>query len=1600
MLNVRLMESANAVLDLKEMASRTVLVRIGAVSSSPSIASTGARSPLATTSPSAITVTPKGEIVSTDEKEVVEMIPGETKHVTTTESSKTTSQHGKDGTDSQVTIEFQSSSTSEQNMPATTANTPTPVHQNESTITTESITESTLIHKSSTTQTGVNDTDTTGTDRVSITPTMVTSTDNPSDTLTSSTPSVGTNQPQDTTHYTYESTEAPWSTPYIIEVTNSLVVLQPSTPGFEEDRSTTDSSVTTVEPTETSDTTYVVTSKVIQSISTQPTPVSSETWVTEKTLSPDSSSMGEASTQNPSSATGTILPSHISTETDSTTVPSAITTEIRLEEGSTLSAINPTVISSFESSNSGTNSLFQTTEAGSTYDYTTDSSPGGTFLSGSSHFPARTTERPSTGVSTSSDGSFPTSTTSEVASDASSTTENSSTPSTWSPSSVTSSLSPKDLVTAVDGDDLLSSTKSERKPHGPSAASTTDMLGESSTQPSATSKEDGIVETTEASKGITVETFERELSTTPQISEKPLLTSSTPAPGESIESTTPSTPRPSTAIEPKTGVESSTSITASNGTLRSSTASAGVIDDTSTSASTTVPESSSGFTSLSQTSATTEESVASRKSTSPFEGLAREPSTASSSRSTQSTHSTLESTETTSPHPEASEPTKAVGSSSSVDTQGTQGTTTPAQEESTRDTGGDITTTESSSEELSHSSSTIQGIITDITDAFFLSSGVTESAQTEESSGFSESSSGETAETTHPSEPATSSPAASGLTTLDTDATSAGVSTSGSTTSPSTSTNPYEASSLLYSTIGRATSASDEFTGEFVTTLSPEESTEMSGTFEADLTSGAGEIMSSTEGSGLTSGPTEEEPTEESTISAMRTGSRVVMSTPSSSAMSTEFTNTEPTSTEISTLATESTEGSGITDDSTTDSSSDGESITTIGVTGSRVESTSTMASTSTDTSEPKAGFKTTKSTEAPEPTSRSTADGTLTDTTVTTSSSMIQPVTSQPYMGTSVDAEEMQWTGSARVTGMKDFRSSTRTTIRPLHSSGGTHSTDEPSFMITKNVDSSGFSRGSTSLQGTLPTSTPTSQNSILVQSTIETIRLGEDISTVSVESILSTGIPQEPVWSTQRPPTESTESSAPPSVSPSEALSSTASTSELPVTSEPFTAPSGTDEITASSAPSDTSVPLHITTTESSVTSPDSEKSTSPLQQGLSITSVEPTTGITESIPFTESTEAVTASLTERKGTLGTISRSPMKPRPSTVSGQTGATSNMVTPGGSLSTAAPSDSITSDDAGVSPGLPASTMTQPQDLTTGGTIDTMATHEVGEVGNTRSTLPLSEHSREPLGTSEVTREPALTHVTATTEGSSTLPSDGGAGRTDETMGGGSTASSPLPEQLHTSAGIPTVANGTEQPKSTADTESEITRTSATRTSDLSTTTFVEGRPVTATSSKEGTHAGSATTSQQEILTQSTVIRVTASTISPEASTDSIEHLTIGEMVTHRPDGSSLTGSISKATTTSHLAATQTTTPTSTASDGFTAGTVVGSTVTATSKLFTLTSSRKVTSETNTTTTLTTNGVTSDDKSATSSTTEGTSSSFSTKSCHLHQTFSFCLFTH
>ncbi|RCN27654.1 hypothetical protein ANCCAN_26610 [Ancylostoma caninum] len=308
--------------------------------------------------------------------------------------------------------------------------------------------------------------------------------------------------------------------------------------------------------------------------------------------------------------------------------------------------------------------------------------------------------------------------------------------------------------------------------------------------------------------------------------------------------------------------------------------------------------------------------------------------------------------------------------------------------------------------------------------------------------------------------------------------------------------------------------------------------------------------------------------------------------------------------------------------------------------------------------------------------------------------------------------------------------------------------------------------------------------------------------------------------------------------------------------------------------------------------------------------------------------------------------------------------------------------------------------MTQPQERTTGATTDTTLTHAAGEVGNTRSTFPLPEHSTELLGTSGVTREPALPHVTATTEGSSTLPSDGGAGRTDETMGGGSTVSSPLSEQLYTSAGISTVDSGTEQPKSTTATESETTRTSATRTSDLSTTTFVEGRPVTATSSKEGTHAGSATTSQQEILTQSTVIRVTASTISPEASTDSTGHLTIGETVTHRPDGSSLTGSISEATTMSHLAATQTTTPTSTASDAFTAGTVVGSTVTATSKLFTITSSRNVTTETNTTTTLTTNGVTSDDKSATSSTTEGTSSSFSTNSCHLHQIFSFCLFTH
>ncbi|KIH68045.1 hypothetical protein ANCDUO_01616 [Ancylostoma duodenale] len=1162
-------------------------------------------------------------------------------------------------------------------------------------------------------------------------------------------------------------------------------------------------------------------------------------------------------------------------------------------------------------------------------------------------------------------------------------------------------MSPKELVTAVDGDDLLSSTKSERKPHGPAEAGTTDMLGESSTQASAAPKEGGTMETTGASKGTTVETFERELSTTPPVFERPLLTSSTFAPEESTESTTPSTLRSSTATEPKTAVESSASVTVSTLSLGFSTASTIVSGGMSTSASGTVQESSSGFTSSSLTNAATEEPVASRKTTSTFEGLAREPSTASSSESTQFTYSTLESTETTSSPREASESTTVVDSSSSSDTHGTPGTTTPAQE-STRDISGEATTTESSSEDMSQSSSTIQGLITDITDAFFPSTGVTEtteSARTEESSGFSESSSGETAETTHPSEPATSSSAASELTTLDTDATSAGATITGSIISPSTSTTPpYEASSILYSTIGAATSASDGFTGEFETTLSLEESTEMSGTPEAELTSGAGEAASSTEGSGLTSGPTEEELIGESTISAMTTSSRVVVSTSGSSTMSTEFTSTEPTSTGVATQETESMEGSGIFDGSTTDSLSHTESLTTIGVTGSRVESTSTRTSILTERTESVGEFKTTKSSEAPEPAGRSTADNTLTDATVTISPSMIQPVTSQPSMGTSLDAEGMQWTGSTRVTGTTDPR--TETTSRPLPPSGDIRSTDEPSFMITKDVVSTDLSRGGTSLQGTFPTSTPTSKSSILVQSTIETIRLGEDISTVPVEGILSTGIPQEPVWSTRGPPVESTELSALPSASPSEAVTPPGSSSELPVTSEPVTAPGGTDEITATSVPSDTSVPLNITTTESTITSPDSEKSTSFSSQELSSTSVKAATKITEATSFTGPTEAVTA-ITERKGTLGTISRSPMKPRPSTVSVGTGTTSNMVTPEGSLSTGAPSEGTTSGDRGAFSGFPEDTTTLPEGQFTGTKTVMISTGTAGEMDNTLSTSPLPEHPREPLGTtSGMPGKLALPHATTITEGPSTQPSDGGVGRTEETMTGGSTESSVFPEQLPSSTGTPTVENGTEQPKSTTASESETTRTSATRTSDLSTTTFVEGRPATATSVKEGIHAGSATTSQQENLAQSTVIRVTASTIAPDRSTDFTEHLMIGEMVTQRPDGSSLTGLISEATTMSHLAVTQTITSTSTASDGFTVGTVVGSTVTATSKLSPLTSSRNVTTDTNTTTTLTTNGVTSDEKSATSSTTEGTSSSFSTNSCHLHKTFSFCLFTH
>ncbi|VDM79874.1 unnamed protein product [Strongylus vulgaris] len=196
------------------------------------------------------TTTPKGSIVETDEKEVVELISGDTRGVATTtqEPKLATLRHGKDGTGTEFTTEFQSSTRE----PTST----TPLHRIESTYsTTESsiTTESTPIHEFSTTHT-----DTSGIYRVPITTSAITITDNTSDTSKQPTLSVGTNQPQDTSS-TYTTTEKSRNTPYFIEVTNSLVVLQPGTIHSNESINLTE--VSAVQRV-TSETVGVVTSEV------------------------------------------------------------------------------------------------------------------------------------------------------------------------------------------------------------------------------------------------------------------------------------------------------------------------------------------------------------------------------------------------------------------------------------------------------------------------------------------------------------------------------------------------------------------------------------------------------------------------------------------------------------------------------------------------------------------------------------------------------------------------------------------------------------------------------------------------------------------------------------------------------------------------------------------------------------------------------------------------------------------------------------------------------------------------------------------------------------------------------------------------------------------------------------------------------------------------------------------------------------------------------------------------------------------------------------------------------------------------------------------
>ncbi|VDK40182.1 unnamed protein product [Cylicostephanus goldi] len=195
--------------------------------SSPSISESTTPSTITSAiSASESSTTPKGSVVGTGEREVTELTTVAT--TTPAESFAPTSRHGKDGTGTSLITEFQGSSTSE----PTSITSPHPHIESTLSTTLDSssnlTTETTLIHEKSTTHAA----EITGIDRIVtiLTSGVNVTDDNTTDTTSKqlhSTLSVDTNQPMD--NLTIYTTERPYITPILIEVTNSLVVLQPGT---------------------------------------------------------------------------------------------------------------------------------------------------------------------------------------------------------------------------------------------------------------------------------------------------------------------------------------------------------------------------------------------------------------------------------------------------------------------------------------------------------------------------------------------------------------------------------------------------------------------------------------------------------------------------------------------------------------------------------------------------------------------------------------------------------------------------------------------------------------------------------------------------------------------------------------------------------------------------------------------------------------------------------------------------------------------------------------------------------------------------------------------------------------------------------------------------------------------------------------------------------------------------------------------------------------------------------------------------------------------------------------------------------------------------